>query len=101
MDLSIINSACVAEQKPVVSLKDLPINQPHPILSAKETDTRFGKSILLDLGEKVVFLPKRVTDIIRPNLVEFVCGKYSVVFLGTEDVGKRNPITLFKIEQSQ
>ncbi|KAL1488087.1 hypothetical protein ABEB36_015455 [Hypothenemus hampei] len=99
MDLQKINEICLAEEafSPIVKLQDLTINEKYLIYKAKLTKTNYGSSILLNLKDKVVFLPQRVTDLFVPNLGYFVEGKYALIYKGTKDVKKPLPMLLFEI----
>jgi len=98
MDLTKLNKACVPARKPVVKLQDLSLNHPHQILEAKIVRTKFGESVLLELAEKVVFLPKRATEGFRPVVNQFNTGAYSVVYRGQQAVpGVQNPLNNFEI----
>lgn len=62
MDLSHITSASMVQQKTTKKLKDLPKDQPFLIISAKG---KYGKCILRELDEFVVFLFNLMTGILQ------------------------------------
>ncbi len=104
MDLKKLNVACSVvtadNRKPVAKLQDLPQNTPEQILSAKLVQTKFGKSVLLELTEKVVFLPKRATEAFKPVIVQFDTGAYSVIYRDQKAIpGVPNLVCDFQIVQ--
>ena len=103
MDLQKINATFQANaDKPLIKLQELPVGEQQIILGAQIVKTKFGKSVLLELDENRVFLPKRVTDTFKPILSNFtVEGKYAVVFKEEKDIGKVNPMVIFEIAESQ
>lgn len=98
MDLETLNRVCLAEnEKQLVKLQDLTINEKYSICKATIVNTKYGRSILLHLESKVVFLPQRVTNTFEPQLNHFAEGKYALIFKGTKDVRKPHPLILFEI----
>ena len=99
MDLSLLNKSCLAEKSEAVKLKNLPVGEPQKILSGKMTRTKYGECILLKLiNDRVTFLPRRVTDSFRSNVVELDSGNYSIVFKGLKEFSKmENPTPIFEI----
>ena len=80
-----------------MKLVDLLLGQPQPIKTAKVVTTKFGKSVLIELEDSVVFLPSRVTETYSPHIGYFGSGKYSLVFRGKVETGKANPAASFEI----
>lgn len=85
------------ENKPIKKLSELQQDIPYKIFSGTLVNTKFGKSVLLELESCVVFLPKRVTETYTPYLKFFREQKFAIVFKGTKDVHKPNPAVLFQI----
>ncbi|KAJ8964151.1 hypothetical protein NQ314_005092 [Rhamnusium bicolor] len=97
MDLKQLNTFGLIENKPLVKLSELPLDAPHPTISLKVTKGKFGESIFVELEDKAVFLPKRVTDYLKPNIKKFTTLKYSLIYRGTKEVGKPQPANQFEI----
>lgn len=87
MDLSEINKQALVQQKPTQKLRDLPKDQPFPIISAKVVKGKYGKCILLELDEVVVFLPNRMTSILQGKESNFSSKKYNLVLRDVVNVG--------------
>ena len=101
-DLKSVNEKALLEgpRKPVQKLDSLPADIPQKILKARLVPTKFGESILVELEESVVFLPRRVTDDFKTQLGYLNTQKYSIVFRGTEDFGKAHPAVRFEIVEN-
>lgn len=86
MDLKCLNSVSLLEKenKPIKRLPELENDLPYKILGGTLTNTKFGKVVLLELEEYMVFLPKRVTEIYTPFIQYFKEEKYALVFRGTQ-----------------
>nr|WP_253308880.1 hypothetical protein [Rickettsia endosymbiont of Ceutorhynchus assimilis] len=101
MDLKSINETCLfKDQKTLVKLQDMEPGRKYPIFSAKKTQSKFGPSILIELDDKAVFLPKRTTKSLEDHIEQFIDGKYSIIYRGQKDVGRPNQISLFEIVES-
>lgn len=87
MDLSQINAAALVQQKPTKKLKDLPKDQLFPIISAKAVKGKYGKCILLELDEFVVFLPNRMTSVLQGKESNFLHKNYKLVLRDIVKVG--------------
>lgn len=99
MDLNALNNISLLEKenKPPKKLGELEQNKPYKILSGVVTNTKFGKAVLLELEDWVVFLPNRVTETYTPYLKYFAEKKYWLVFKGTKPTKKPNPAAIFEI----
>lgn len=81
---SLFKSACTS--KPYVSFDDLAVGD-YFIKSFALANTKFGKTIRLDIGEKIVFLPQRFLkqlseDKIEEKLDEMNKGQYWMIYKG-------------------
>jgi len=97
MDLSQLNSAC--SQKKIIKLQHLPENKVFPILNVKEVNTKYGSSILVELKDSVLFLPRRATTPVKENLSMFDEEKLGIKFIGMEENGTRYPVINFEFEK--
>lgn len=88
LNAMINESTDVLEQKPISSLI---INKAYIIKKMSMINTRFGKSIIVNLFEESTittfksFLPKRVVEHISEDLIEKINlsgGKYTLTYLG-------------------
>lgn len=91
----LFKSACVS--KPFISFEDLPIGD-YFIKSFAYIETKFGKKIRLDIGEKVVFLPERFVkrigeDNVEKTLAEMNKGEYWLLYRG-KNKAQRNQLML-------
>uniref|UniRef100_A0A6P7HDH0 Uncharacterized protein LOC114347288 n=1 Tax=Diabrotica virgifera virgifera TaxID=50390 RepID=A0A6P7HDH0_DIAVI len=102
MDLEALNEFLLLEgqRKPIIKLKELQLNLPYQISSANVTASRFGECVVLELEDKVVYLPPRSTEVLKNHTLELGNGRYSLVFIGEKDTNKGNPATLFKFVKS-
>lgn len=101
MDLKMLNkTSSLTELKPQIKIRELPIDVPFVILEAKIVKGKFGDSVLLELEDKVVFLPSRVTDCFKKNLEKFQSNKYTITFKGEEQVGSYQPAAKFEINEA-
>ncbi|XP_028147820.1 uncharacterized protein LOC114341224 [Diabrotica virgifera virgifera] len=72
MDLSKLNKvSSIADKKPIIILRDLTRDAHFTIIAAKVVNAKYGEAVLLELEEKVVFLPNRVTKDYVSFLPEF------------------------------
>ncbi|XP_074036234.1 uncharacterized protein [Leptinotarsa decemlineata] len=101
MDLQKLNASSIVKRKPSIKVADLPVEMPQRIFTAKIVKGKFGEAVLLALGDKVSFLPHRVTEAYRPHLEECSSGKYAIVFKGLIDIGKPNLVVSFEIVQNK
>lgn len=99
MDLKSLNKVSLLEKenKPIIKIPELHKDLPYKIIEGKITNSKFGKVVLLELEEHIVFLPKRVTDSYSPFVGHFKEGKYSLVFRGMKDCNKAREAILFEI----
>lgn len=84
----IIEDTEVLEQKPISSLT---LNKVYVIKKMLMLNTRFGKSVLVNLLDEGTnttfksFLPKRVAELLNVSLIEEINasdGKYALIYLG-------------------
>lgn len=98
MDLKAINEISLLEgNKPTKKLTELQADTPYSIIKGSIKKTKYGKAVLLELEEAVVFLPCRVTEVYAPYVKYFDEGRYCLVYKGTKAVNKPNPAVLFEI----
>lgn len=88
MDLAAFNKEALLSNKPTCPLKNLPRDLRLPIISVKIVKGQYGKSVLLELEDKVVFLPNRVTNLVQGKTDTFTPNKYSLIYRGSEQIGK-------------
>lgn len=100
VDLNKLNEVSHIRRKETIKLKDLPENAPHPILSVKIVTTKFGRSVLVELEQYTVFLPKRIVASVEENIENFIPKKYSLIFKGLVDCNKVNPASNFEIVEN-
>lgn len=101
MNLDKINSVAVLEDgKPVIRLSDLPLKTAIPIVSARLTSSKFGSSVLLELSDNRVFLPKRCTPLLEAHLDQFIPGAYNLIYLG-EKIYKQHQTPIFNIVENE
>lgn len=84
--------------KKYISFDDLPIGD-YSVLSFNLVTTKFGEKIRCDIGDKVVFLPKRCIeeldggDDIHMKLIELNDGKNWLLYRG-KDVSQLNKLMI-------
>ncbi|KAL3279446.1 hypothetical protein HHI36_016957 [Cryptolaemus montrouzieri] len=81
MDLLKIKEISAFTEKPTRKRGDLPVNVIHKISDGKLITRPYGEAVLLELAENQVFLPNRVTNIIKPNIDQFASRKYGLKFI--------------------
>lgn len=93
-----VNQAGLCLQKEKFKLEDMVIGEAYPISSLEKKATRFGKQILVTLmNEKIVWLPKRMSDGIPDFLIDDMeCSKIGLIYRGKLDTGKSNQANLFE-----
>lgn len=96
----------ILEQK---SISSLILNKAYVIKKMLVFNTRFGKTILVNLFDEITnttfksFLPKRITELLNAFFIEEINssdGKYALIYLGQSSpmyVGAK-PRTLIKFE---
>lgn len=87
MDLQALNQQALIKHKPIRKIKELTLNAPYKILSAKTVKGKFGKVVLLELEEYAVFLPNRMTEVFKGKESLFLNERYSIVYKGEKSVG--------------
>lgn len=87
MDLSQVNNVALVQQTPDQKLKDLPRNPPLPMISAQVTEGKYGKFILLELEQVVVFRPNRMTSVLQAKESNFLNNKSQLVLKDVVKVG--------------
>ncbi|KAJ8909476.1 hypothetical protein NQ315_002673 [Exocentrus adspersus] len=100
MDLKSINTAAQINRLETVKLSDLKPDEPMLIKGIKIIQTTYGKSVLVDLGEKQVFLPRRIVESVEANITRFAPDKYTLTYKGIIDCGKLNPTYNFEIKEA-
>lgn len=65
-----LNSAQSIE-KPLLRLDNMQVGMPYMVIGVREVSTRFGKKILLELEEHVMFLPDRYTELFTGEMLNF------------------------------
>lgn len=57
-------------------------------------------SVLIELEDYVVFLPKRIAEVITPEHIElFKKQEFALVYTGEKDVGKANKAALVEFRK--
>ncbi|KAL3287157.1 hypothetical protein HHI36_001636 [Cryptolaemus montrouzieri] len=98
MDLLKIKKISAFIEKPTTKLGDLPVNVIHKIFDGKLITSRYGGAVLLELPENQVFLPNKVTYIIKPNIDKFASRKYGLKFIGEKVLQSQpKPAAIFEI----
>lgn len=87
MDLTALNKQALFEQKPSKRLRDLPKDQPFPILSMRVIKGKYGKCVIAELEENIVFLPNRMVPHITGKESQFLPKKYSLIFKDVKQIG--------------
>lgn len=101
MDLKALNkNSLIEKREPAIKLKDLPENEKFKIFGAKIIKSRYGETILLNLGERDVFLPQRVTEDYRKHIEHFSSQKYAIVFKGLVDLGLKQRAASFEVVEN-
>lgn len=92
-------SSAEVENKPKIKLQELPVGEKFHIVSLRVIKhPTYGETILVELDEKVTFLPKRVTNIYKEHLSSLQSGEFCLVFKGLQQLnGVPHPRTLFEI----
>lgn len=97
MNLEAINNVTALEAtKQTVSWSELPVGVALPIVGARLISGNFGDTILLELTENSVFLPKRCTAVLQDHLDQFIPDAYSLIYLG-QKIYKQHSTPIFKI----
>ena len=86
MDLKAINKATTVTRKPKRSLKELLIDRKYQILNVKIVKGLYGEVPLVELNDCVVFLPGRVTSVIKENIDHFQSKQYALIYKGQSSV---------------
>lgn len=85
----------IVEDKPIVSTEVLEINKAYKILSLKDMDTRYGRSILVELNNCKIFLPKRYSEKVDKTLIDEInrLGNFSVTITSFKTYGRHHQKT--------
>lgn len=68
--LNNINESTVVKE--TVKINSLTLNKKYEIFFLKEVDTKYGRTIVADLGDNCVFLPKRFSTMMNEEFVQMV-----------------------------
>lgn len=104
MDLSAVNAIGLTNyvNKPVLKVKDMQINVEYPLLNIKAVHTTFGRSILVETSNNVIFLPKRVAEELDDEkLIEMGTMQLALIHRGMAASGKANPAALIEFVVKQ
>lgn len=63
MDLSKLESACAVNSKPKITAHQLTLNQHYKIVRIRSAKTKYGRAIIVELEENIMFLPKRFESV--------------------------------------
>lgn len=75
-----LNQVSLGFTKGIKQLTSLELDEKYKVLSAKITQGRYGKTVLLELEQNVVFLPKRYVNVITQQHIEnFNSRRYAIV----------------------
>lgn len=99
MDLSKINEVTsLSKQKEVIKFVDLQEGTLNKIVGARIVSGPFGDTVLLELEDKQLFLPKRCTEPLKNELECLKSGEYSLLYQGQKNYkGKSTPVFEFKL----
>lgn len=98
-DLSDLNKLGACSGKEKINLRKLTLNKEYRVLSAKLLKLKWP-SVLIELEDNVVFLPKRIAEAITPeHIALFKKQEYALVYTGEKDVGKANKAALVKFNK--
>lgn len=97
MDLNNINASAKCEMKEKIKLNQLKLNEIYPIHNMKIIATVYGDTVLVELENNSIFLPKRMTSSIEQNIEKFVPGKYGLIYTGENLVYKQKNYSSFRI----
>lgn len=85
-----INSAGLIQKKDVKKISDLIIDNKYEIVQCKKVKTRYGPTVLVELIDYAVFLPRRFNDIIKEEDLEKM-AKHFLIYKGSIECNKPNP----------
>lgn len=97
MNLSNINAVGLTNysNKPLLKIKDMVINTPYVLVNIKSVSTPFGRSIMVETDDNVIFLPQRLAhELNEEQVTQLNMMKLSLVFRGMSASGKANPASL-------
>lgn len=82
--------------KRVTPVADLDLDVKYKILNLKAVNTKYGRNIVAELEEEVVFLPKRMAALQDEDLAKLLEDNVSLMYLGCQKVGKYNNVNIIK-----
>lgn len=101
MELLDLNKIALFEEKEIVSFSALKLNHPYPIKHMERVTTDHGKTLLVELEDFRIFIPKRISNSISDDVLErLLDSQLSLIYRGTKDVNKPNPAALFEFVKS-
>lgn len=99
LNLKIINSVGMLEQKAILKTADLPKGVPHVYLDVRSVKTQFHeRAVVVELGESIVYLPRRCTSWTDKQIATLNDLREELVFVyeGLKDVKAGNPTSLVR-----
>lgn len=101
--LQSINNVGLLIQKDVVPLKDLQVGRLYPFVEVRPVETQHGRSIVVELEEFQVYLPKRFSTMSEHNiaLLNADVDELYFVCMGPKEVKNGNPTHLVEFRMRE
>lgn len=84
------------KQKPIISLKTLQPSQSCKLFDSKFIETKYGKSLLAEISEGVVFPPKRLNMLTVKEIYTMLHSNVAIVFERLQKVGKYENVPIIE-----
>ncbi|CAH0546266.1 unnamed protein product [Brassicogethes aeneus] len=76
-----INKVASVKEKIIKKAEELDVGYLYPIKAIKIVNGKYGEIPLVEFEEFVVFLPKRMTEVVGENIQELNTGKFGLVYV--------------------
>lgn len=99
-----VNNFARCEFKPKIKPTDMVINEWYRVIGMRKTKTPFGDSIVVELTDSVLFLPKRLTAVMTKSVIDELLSEKGclVRFIGQRQVGNNaTPANQFEFSKGQ
>jgi hypothetical protein len=93
-----INDYGLVKRNLRLNIRELEIGKSYPILRMIKIDHLRWPSVLVELEEGSVYLPKRMAEkISQKDIDDMMCSQLALIYRGLKDVGKPTDATLVEI----
>lgn len=98
-----LNAFAKCDFKPKITVNDLIINEWYEVVGMKKIKTAFGDTILVELTESVLFLPKRMLAVLTKSAIDdLLSGSGCLIrYIGQKKVGNNTtPANQFEFSKA-